>query len=267
MTSMEDITFRRGDKTVLPNIISHLRGSAVCAGWVLNDLLNYPKQSDFRYSGEVGTNEFSYIHRSGHPSTRDHPTYMIDGAAERLCEVIPGFLSGTRWTIRESPRHLADLVHERCGGAQVFYQQQMNLKAGELTVVDSGEARRLGLADRDQLSAFTGIGNAPGLDRWIQHAIIVGVFHDGSLVSMGSTIYVLPEVSALVGIRTLPEFQGQGFGRKVTTKLAQLALERSANVTLTVRSDNDPARRLYESMGFRGGEERFWASLGNNGLP
>jgi ribosomal protein S18 acetylase RimI-like enzyme len=65
----------------------------------------------------------------------------------------------------------------------------------------------------------------------------------------------------------LPQFQGQGFGKQVTTKLAQLALERAATVTLTVRSDNDQARKLYESIGFRAGEERFWASLGNDREP
>jgi len=45
-----------------------------------------------------------------------------------------------------------------------------------------------------------------------------------------------------------PDFQGQGIGRRLLADLLDLAS--GATVFLEVRTDNEPAIKLYESVGF-----------------
>ena len=54
----------------------------------------------------------------------------------------------------------------------------------------------------------------------------------------------------LIQIQVLPEKQGTGLGSEVLTKLLDEAVQAKAAVTLSVLKVN-PARRLYERLGFR----------------
>ena len=54
----------------------------------------------------------------------------------------------------------------------------------------------------------------------------------------------------LADISLLPEFRGKGIGRAVLTELIATARQKQQVLTLHVAADN-PARRLYESLGFR----------------
>ena len=51
-------------------------------------------------------------------------------------------------------------------------------------------------------------------------------------------------------IEILPEFHGQGVGTAIIADLCSQAHERNQVVTLHVLRSNDPARRLYERLGF-----------------
>lgn len=68
----------------------------------------------------------------------------------------------------------------------------------------------------------------------------------------------IPEVDAQPGDRGLhrvyveTELQGRGIGRALTeAALAHPRLEGAERIYLTVWEENEPARRLYESLGFR----------------
>ena len=54
----------------------------------------------------------------------------------------------------------------------------------------------------------------------------------------------------LADISLLPEFRGKGIGRAVLTGLINTARRKKKPLTLHVAAHN-PARRLYESLGFR----------------
>lgn len=51
-------------------------------------------------------------------------------------------------------------------------------------------------------------------------------------------------------IELLPEFQGRGVGTAIITDLCSQAREHNQVVTLHVLKSNQPARRLYERLGF-----------------
>ena len=58
------------------------------------------------------------------------------------------------------------------------------------------------------------------------------------------------EVPSL-GLAVHPAERGRGFGRELTERLHEEARRRGASrVRLTVYADNEPARRLYEQLGY-----------------
>ena len=54
----------------------------------------------------------------------------------------------------------------------------------------------------------------------------------------------------IVDIALLPEFSGKGIGKKILTGIIEAARKKHKAITLHVLRDN-PAIRLYESLGFR----------------
>ena len=57
--------------------------------------------------------------------------------------------------------------------------------------------------------------------------------------------------SGILGMGVLREYRGRGVGRALMDATLQAAKVKGiSRVELTVRIDNDPARRLYESFGF-----------------
>ena len=77
---------------------------------------------------------------------------------------------------------------------------------------------------------------------------------DGELVGYGGIAFVArPPPGAEAEIHTIgvdPAHQGRGIGRALLRGLLAVADARHATVFLEVRTDNEPARTLYESEGF-----------------
>jgi RimJ/RimL family protein N-acetyltransferase len=68
------------------------------------------------------------------------------------------------------------------------------------------------------------------------------------------------------GVYTVPEARGRGIGRRLMEAIMQQAraIEELELLQLAVASDNLPARRLYESLGFRAwGIERHALKIGD----
>lgn len=60
-----------------------------------------------------------------------------------------------------------------------------------------------------------------------------------------------------------PSRRGEGLGRKLVSQLMAMLIETKTEVTLGVYSHNIPARRLYESLGFRGREIALQTPVGD----
>lgn len=80
-----------------------------------------------------------------------------------------------------------------------------------------------------------------------------GVRHDGRLVSIaGVHVYsAFYRVAALGNITTHPDERGKGFARAVTGRLCQHLAKTVDFIGLNVKSDNQPAFTLYQSLGFQ----------------
>jgi predicted GNAT family acetyltransferase len=80
-----------------------------------------------------------------------------------------------------------------------------------------------------------------------------GAWEDGALVAVaGSHLYSREEgVCAIGNVYTRSDCRGRGLAARVTSAVAAYAVRDGiATIVLNVGQDNDPARRVYERLGF-----------------
>ena len=116
------------------------------------------------------------------------------------------------------------------------------------------------------LAALEGLRNSLSRFDIIQsdsHWIILA-FADGQPVGLAVLVRV-PKLDGRLGflyvdeLHVLKHHRRQGVAKAMLTRCIKLAQELElAGVRLLARIDNEPARRLYESMGFQGSETTFY---------
>lgn len=118
------------------------------------------------------------------------------------------------------------------------------VSTAEELLVFAGPTLRFPLAGEELL--------ATSEDGWQVRSLVA----DGQLVATGS--FILCDGAVHIGrLLVDPERRGQGLGRVLVTQLLDHARlhspehARAMRATLNVFADNLPARRLYESLGFR----------------
>jgi len=116
----------------------------------------------------------------------------------------------------------------------------------------------------------------PGDDPWSAQAfrdeigaghVYVGVRSDGLLVGYAGLAFTAGPPQPEAEVHTIgvdPAHQGRGLGRVLLHRLLTPADEVGATIFLEVRTDNEPARRLYESEGFEivGVRKRYYRPSG-----
>ena len=86
----------------------------------------------------------------------------------------------------------------------------------------------------------------PGVRRW------AGIRDDtGALVAVGADAWSAPTVGLVGGIAVRPAARGRGTGRRLVGFLLAEAVRGYGRAALMVDDDNDPALRLYKSLGLR----------------
>ena len=110
----------------------------------------------------------------------------------------------------------------------------------------------LGQADAQEMLALT-VETEPGPFRPQTYRLgnYLGVRgNDGSLVAMAGQRLKLDRFTEISAVCTRPDFRGRGFARALVSTLALEVLSQKRVPFLHVNSEN-PARLLYESIGFR----------------
>lgn len=87
--------------------------------------------------------------------------------------------------------------------------------------------------------------------RTIELGEYFGYFAGARLVAMAGERMFAGTLREISGVCTHPDYQGQGFARKLMLKLVRRQLLRNETPFLHVMRENGGARRLYERMGFR----------------
>jgi RimJ/RimL family protein N-acetyltransferase len=124
--------------------------------------------------------------------------------------------------------------------------------AGEADLESLVFAARESLREESRPDPFS--GDVRGFRRWVRgrtgRARVVE--QDGRIVFVGYADVRRPEGWLLQGIYTWPDARQRGFGTLGTADLCRQAFAAgSEHVQLAVVDGNDPARRLYEGLGFK----------------
>lgn len=81
-------------------------------------------------------------------------------------------------------------------------------------------------------------------------SVFIVAIADGQVIGYGGA-WVLIDEAHITNVAVHPEYRGRSIGRKLMVEVLARAKERGAEcATLEVRASNDPAIKLYESMGF-----------------
>ncbi len=92
----------------------------------------------------------------------------------------------------------------------------------------------------------------------LRQSYTYGVMVGGRLVSMAYAYLRMPEVWAIGGVYTHPDYRGRGYAKSVVSAITRDALKCGEWAFLHVRKDNLPAIRVYKRVGYSTFGERLW---------
>jgi ribosomal protein S18 acetylase RimI-like enzyme len=121
----------------------------------------------------------------------------------------------------------------------------------DLAAVDVPDARSLGPEDAPEMMALVELTRpGPFATRTVELGGYLGVFDDGQLVAMAGERLHLPGFCEISAVCTRPDRRGRGLAAGLTALVARAIEARGEQPFLHHASENDPARRVYESLGF-----------------
>jgi len=134
---------------------------------------------------------------------------------------------------------------------------------GELAPVDVPDARPLGADDVGEMLALVELTKpGPFCVRTVELGGYVGVFDGDRLVAMAGQRLAPPGFREISAVCTHPAFRRHGLAAGLTALVAQRILERGERPFLHHAEDNDPARRVYEALGFEFHQEVSFTAYG-----
>ncbi len=85
-----------------------------------------------------------------------------------------------------------------------------------------------------------------------------GIIVDNTLASIAARYVTLPWIHVIGGVFTRKEYRGRGYAKAVVSALTREAVTSGALAGLHVEEDNEPAIRVYKSLGYRITKTRTW---------
>jgi predicted GNAT family acetyltransferase len=109
----------------------------------------------------------------------------------------------------------------------------------------------LGPADAGEMLALVELTQpGPFRVRTVELGAYFGVFDSGELVAMAGERFRLPGFCEISAVCTRPDHRGRGLAAGLTARVAEGIQARGELPFLHHSADNDPARRVYEALGF-----------------
>jgi RimJ/RimL family protein N-acetyltransferase len=249
-------------------VLASLRSDIIRHVFAVYDIQNDPQHTT-TYAAFVNGGLKGYI--LIYAST-DVPSVVLeceDNVAEKLVEHAP-----TSNFVAHAPPNLLPAVKKRFPDAKHYVEDWMLVKKNAARFFKSDLVRRLH-TDEDSLKLANLLLSRK--DRptnmqkkyadWISKMPIYGVFRDGQLVSYAGSFIQLPQVWLIGGVYTHPEHRNRGYATLATSTITEEALKTAEAAALFARSDNYPAIKAYEKIGYRKIGEKLWVDVGTGLKP
>lgn len=118
---------------------------------------------------------------------------------------------------------------------------------------------------KDNLDEFNSLKRLGGVEcskdeayRQLNEYLYLGIYIEDKLVSIGAAYVRLPEVWAIGGLYTHPEYRNLGLGTIISAELTRRAWWSGAKAVLKVEEENLPAFKIFTKTGYKVvGRERY----------
>jgi predicted GNAT family acetyltransferase len=202
----------------------------------------------------------------------DFPSVILECQKE-VADKLLHYAPQNNFIMHTSPKHLQTVV-KKFPSAKAYVENWMLVKKSEAKSFRSKMVRKLRTAEDAAMLAKLLMRREDRPKRhlkkyrdWIARMPLYGVFENGKLVSYAGSFVKLPQLWMIGGVYTSPEKRNMGYALLATSAVTQEALKKSDAAALFVRSDNYPAMKVYEKIGYRKIGERIWVDVGTGMMP
>jgi RimJ/RimL family protein N-acetyltransferase len=176
--------------------------------------------------------------------------------------------------IMHAPPNLLPIIKRKFPEAKHYLEDWMLVRKGEASFFRSKLVRRLRTRN-DAPKLATLLSSREDRPReaiekyvkWISKMPVYGVFLDGELISYAGSFLQLPQVWMIGGVYTHPNYRSRGYATLATSAVTEEALKNAETAALFVRSDNYPAIRVYQKIGYKKIGEKLWVDVGTGRKP
>ncbi len=203
----------------------------------------------------------------------EFPSVVLECDSNIATKLI-GYSPENHFIIHASLPNLLPVIERRFPDAKHYVEDWMLVKKGEASLFKSELVRRLCTEDDASKLAVLRSSEQDRPRRtvekyidWISKTSVYGVFISDELVSYAGSFVQLPQVWIIGGVYTHPNHRNKGYATLATSSVTEEALKRTDTAALFVRSDNYPAIRVYEKIGYKKLGERLWVDVGTGIKP
>lgn len=174
------------------------------------------------------------------------------------------------------PEHLESSVQDRYPEVESYPLDVMVLEKGEEILFLENSVRKLDLEDLEEIVELQAKGRPKGPSEYEKEVKIklsrdsvffYGFFESDELVSMCHGEILAGGVADIRGVFTHPEYRGRGYANSCLSGCLKRAFEEVERAILLVRSDNEPAKRVYKKVGFSDYQTARWIDWGVGRTP
>jgi RimJ/RimL family protein N-acetyltransferase len=261
-------TIERVDEGNRQRVVSSLRSDVIRHVFAFYDLQHEPEHTTMYTGFENGIlSGYILIY-----SALDFPSVILEcekDTARPLIEYAP-----ENRFIMHAPPNLLKLIESEFPTAKHYAEDWMLVKKDQANLFRSKLARRLRTEnDASRLTVLLSTredrqkGTVKKNMGLIRKTPIYGVFVNSELVSYAGSFLQLPQVWMIGGVYTHPDYRNKGYATLATSAVTEEALKNSETAALFVRSDNYPAIRAYEKIGYKKIGEKLWVDVGTGLRP
>lgn len=202
----------------------------------------------------------------------EFPSVILEceaSTAQTLIEYVP-----ENRFIMHAPPNLLPIIKNKIPDSKHYTENWMLVKKGEANFFRSEIVCRLSSEeDASKLAMLLSsrkdrpTGTIKRYLDWINRMPLYGIFTNTELIAYAGSFIQLPQVWMIGGVYTHPNHRNKGYSTLATSAVTKAALKNAEAAALFVRSDNYPAIRVYEKIGYKKIGEKLWVDVGTGLRP
>lgn len=201
----------------------------------------------------------------------DFPSVVLE-CENDITEKLIGYAPENHF-IMHVPPNLLPIIEGKFPKAKHYVEDWMLVKKGQANFFGSEHVHRLCSEDDASRLAILLSSREDRPKRtkkyidWISKTPIYGVSINSELVSYAGSFLQLPQVWMIGGVYTHPSHRNKRYATLATSAMTEEALKNAEAAALFVRSDNYPAIRVYEKIGYKKIGKKLWVDVGTGLKP